>query len=161
MFKIVAVFAVLALAKAVPMGRATGKLDTTGVDAPDETVKAFSKGLFESCAAVREAGVCSHPMAAKHCAATCDAAKKLVAGTEVSADKGGTINVCGISCVDGCHVADVWRCKCGTSRCKCGGPGAGFICDSRCVVGLRAGCSGAGTSCCENDLRASDPPRQS
>ena len=88
MFKIVAVFAVLALAKAVPMGRATGKLDTTGVDAPDETVKAFSKGLFESCAAVREAGACSHPMAAKHCAATCDAAKKLVAGTAVtSADK--------------------------------------------------------------------------
>ena len=87
MFKIVAVFAVLALAKAVPMGRATGKLDTTGVDAPDETVKAFSKGLFESCAAVREAGKCSHPMAAKHCAATCDAAKKLVAGTAVSAEK--------------------------------------------------------------------------
>ena len=58
------------------------------VDAPDEMVKAFSKGRFESCAAVREARGCSHPMAAKHCAATCDAAKKLVAGTAVtSADK--------------------------------------------------------------------------
>ena len=73
------------------------RVDTTGVDAPDETVKAFSKGLFESCAAVREAGVCSHPMAAKHCAATCDAAKKLVAGTAVtSADKddGGCATCC-------------------------------------------------------------------
>ena len=80
MFKIVAVFAVLALAKAVPMGRATGKLDTTGVDAPDETVKAFSKGLFESCAAVREAGACSHAMAAKHCAVSChDTVAKLAA----------------------------------------------------------------------------------
>ena len=36
---------------------------------------------------VREAEACSHPMAAKHCAATCDAAKKLVAGTAVSAEK--------------------------------------------------------------------------
>merc|ERR1719174_2479550 len=65
-------------------------VDTTGVDAPDETVKAFTKGLFESCTAVREARGCSHPMAAKHCAASCAAAKKLVAGTAVtSANKCG------------------------------------------------------------------------
>ena len=52
-------------------------IDTTGVDAPPKMVKSFSDGLFESCAAVREAGKCSHPMAAKHCAASCAAAKTL------------------------------------------------------------------------------------
>ena len=98
MFKIVAVFAVLALAKAVPMGRATGKLDTTGVDAPDETVKAFSKGLFESCAAVREAEACSHAMAAKHCAVSChDTVAKLAAAGVTEQRKCGACNPCGRS----------------------------------------------------------------